>query len=301
MSERIPLMVFGGILAFVGVFLFATGKTTRGRNKITFFGATAELSTPSLIIFIVGCGLFVFPFTSRNSRDLDPQSRLQPSLVTNNGGTNVAVGNEVATKPHKEGEMFRAKELYNRAGQHYQLKELPLAITNLDLAIWIQEGLVSGGRKEVTRDLADSLNYRARIYNDQGNFEEALSMYKRAIDYAKDLYDQMQETANLATYVTGLNGRALVYENQDKFVQGIDEYRHSIDIQQQRQGSKVGNDGTNKLLAKTLLHRAKLYETKKDFVSAALADYELIIKLHADEDTFQDAKRRSMALRKANP
>src|SRR5262249_22296084 len=38
------------------------GKSGRGTNRLVLLGARIELSTPSLIIFVIGCGLFISPF-----------------------------------------------------------------------------------------------------------------------------------------------------------------------------------------------------------------------------------------------
>ena len=59
--ERYFLMAFGALLAIVGIVLFAR-KSGSGQNKLKFFGAEFELSAPSLVIFVLGCGLVVFPF-----------------------------------------------------------------------------------------------------------------------------------------------------------------------------------------------------------------------------------------------
>ncbi len=59
--ERYFLMLFGALLALVGIFLFAR-KIGSGQNKIKFLGAEFELSAPSLVIFVLGCLLIVFPY-----------------------------------------------------------------------------------------------------------------------------------------------------------------------------------------------------------------------------------------------
>jgi photosystem II stability/assembly factor-like uncharacterized protein len=72
-------MVFGAILALIGIYLLATGKIKGGKNKITLPGGIVfELSAPALIIFIVGCGLFISPFV------LGPKTK---SEIQTAGGT----------------------------------------------------------------------------------------------------------------------------------------------------------------------------------------------------------------------
>src|SRR5713101_389522 len=63
--QQVVVMIFGGVLAVVGIYLFATDKAAGKKDKaskITLLGISVELSTPSLIIFVVGCGLFISPF-----------------------------------------------------------------------------------------------------------------------------------------------------------------------------------------------------------------------------------------------
>lgn len=61
--EKAAVMAFGAALAVVGIILFANKRGhTEGTNKIKFAKFEFELSTPSLFIFLIGCGLFVFPF-----------------------------------------------------------------------------------------------------------------------------------------------------------------------------------------------------------------------------------------------
>lgn len=61
--EKLVIMAFGAVLAIIGVVLFAkgTGKA-EGTNKIKFSKLEFEFSAPSLFIFVIGCGLLVFPY-----------------------------------------------------------------------------------------------------------------------------------------------------------------------------------------------------------------------------------------------
>jgi hypothetical protein len=60
-TTQYAFMAFGALLALLGVFLFARSKA-EGRNRISVLGFTAELSAPSLVVFVVGCLIFVSPF-----------------------------------------------------------------------------------------------------------------------------------------------------------------------------------------------------------------------------------------------
>jgi hypothetical protein len=66
--EKAAIMGFGAALAVVGVILFAKKQGhAEGTSKIKFGKIEFELSTPSLFIFLIGCGLFVFPFFAGES------------------------------------------------------------------------------------------------------------------------------------------------------------------------------------------------------------------------------------------
>lgn len=54
----------GVLFAFIGIVMVAVRVSPRGRNKIHLFGQTLDLSQPALVIFVMGCGLMIFPFTS---------------------------------------------------------------------------------------------------------------------------------------------------------------------------------------------------------------------------------------------
>lgn len=73
---------FGAILTIVGILIFVTKKRS-GRNVIKMFGAKFELSTPSLVIFVVGVMLMVFPFLG-----ITPSNGPGPSANTSDTGDN---------------------------------------------------------------------------------------------------------------------------------------------------------------------------------------------------------------------
>ena len=73
MSNEITyiFMAFGVILALLGVILFVK-RPAVGRNRIKILGIEFELSTPALVIFILGLGVFVFPFLGVAPNDDGP-------------------------------------------------------------------------------------------------------------------------------------------------------------------------------------------------------------------------------------
>jgi len=58
---RIILMTIGAIFASCGLILAFTRKTAE-INKLKIFGQELELSSPSLVVFLAGCGLLIGPF-----------------------------------------------------------------------------------------------------------------------------------------------------------------------------------------------------------------------------------------------
>jgi hypothetical protein len=82
-------MVFGSVLAIVGIFLFAFFTWFKGEdsrpNRIQVLHIEFDISHPALVIFLVGCGLIVLPFLLPQP-DLDPRV-INPAL----GQTPVAV------------------------------------------------------------------------------------------------------------------------------------------------------------------------------------------------------------------
>ena len=53
-------MAFGALVAVVGLALLYFRKE-QAENKIKFLGQEFEISTPALVVFLVGCGIFVLP------------------------------------------------------------------------------------------------------------------------------------------------------------------------------------------------------------------------------------------------
>lgn len=54
------LMAFGALVAVVGLALLYFRKE-QAENKIKFLGQEFEISTPALVVFLVGCAIFVLP------------------------------------------------------------------------------------------------------------------------------------------------------------------------------------------------------------------------------------------------
>ena len=60
--DKYLLMSIGLILSIIGIILFLRKKDQSGVNQIKLLGIEANLSAPSLVIFIVGVVLIVSPF-----------------------------------------------------------------------------------------------------------------------------------------------------------------------------------------------------------------------------------------------
>lgn len=59
--ERLVAMVFGASVALAGLVLVFYRKE-EGKNHIKLFGQEIEISTPALVVFLAGCGIFILPF-----------------------------------------------------------------------------------------------------------------------------------------------------------------------------------------------------------------------------------------------
>jgi hypothetical protein len=53
-------MIFGALVTAIGVALFYLNKGS-GQNRFVIFGQTIEVSTPALVIIILGCAIFILP------------------------------------------------------------------------------------------------------------------------------------------------------------------------------------------------------------------------------------------------
>jgi predicted nucleotidyltransferase len=60
-DQRLIVMAFGGIIVVASLFLLFL-KKDEGQNRVKLFGQEFEISTPSLVVFLAGCGIFVMPF-----------------------------------------------------------------------------------------------------------------------------------------------------------------------------------------------------------------------------------------------
>src|SRR5215472_3076218 len=54
------VMTFGVLVAGCGLVLLFLRKE-QGENKIKLFGQEFQISTPALVVFLVGCGVFIIP------------------------------------------------------------------------------------------------------------------------------------------------------------------------------------------------------------------------------------------------
>jgi hypothetical protein len=60
-DQRLAVMIFGGVIVVASLFLLFL-KKEEGQNRLKVFGQEFEISTPSLVVFLAGCGIFVMPF-----------------------------------------------------------------------------------------------------------------------------------------------------------------------------------------------------------------------------------------------
>jgi hypothetical protein len=95
-------MAFGAAVAVSGVALMLRGHRDSGRNAIEIWGQKIEISTPALVVFLVGSAIFVGPFffepprwsrtlwpspkVGRDPENTGPDSRKQQGFQTNTPG-----------------------------------------------------------------------------------------------------------------------------------------------------------------------------------------------------------------------
>src|SRR5437879_5851662 len=60
-SQQAIVMTFGAMIAVAGLVLLFY-RTEEGKNRIKLFGQEIEISTPGVLVFLVGSGIFVMPF-----------------------------------------------------------------------------------------------------------------------------------------------------------------------------------------------------------------------------------------------
>jgi len=94
MSDAAIFQVLGAVVMAVGVALFIYDKR-EGSNALKAAGVEVSLSTPSLIIFVIGAGLFCFPFTAA-FRDRSKEMGRETPVNQNNAD---AISNETEPAP----------------------------------------------------------------------------------------------------------------------------------------------------------------------------------------------------------
>jgi len=83
-AERVVVMMFGAIIALIGLWLFAKKQGQENApNSLKFAKFEVSLSAPSLVIFMVGMAMVVFPFLlggSITTDDPQPSSQAASAL-----------------------------------------------------------------------------------------------------------------------------------------------------------------------------------------------------------------------------
>lgn len=77
-ERDIVVMSFGALIVLAGLALMFYGKSA-GNSRIKFANMEFEISTPALVVFLVGCGLFLLPLLLPLQRvGFDGRSVVQP-------------------------------------------------------------------------------------------------------------------------------------------------------------------------------------------------------------------------------
>lgn len=101
MSDSFTFQIVGALVMICGITLFLVDKR-EGGNAVKVLGAEVQLSTPSLLVFIVGAALFIFPFTAAFRRqDLQPSptENATEAQVINSSNEPAAEGISDASAP----------------------------------------------------------------------------------------------------------------------------------------------------------------------------------------------------------
>jgi hypothetical protein len=72
--QKIVVMAFGALIAIAGLWLLFT-KNEAGANRLKILGQEFEISTPALVVFIVGSAIFVLPLFLPHLQDRAAISR----------------------------------------------------------------------------------------------------------------------------------------------------------------------------------------------------------------------------------
>lgn len=127
--EKLIIMAFGALLAIIGVVLFArgTGKA-EGTNKIKFAKLEFEFSAPSLFIFVVGCGLLVFPYFLGEGQRLmgsPTETNTAGSGLVANIAPTAADDSDATSAERQQSLEIRLADLQSRIDQAERSESLP--------------------------------------------------------------------------------------------------------------------------------------------------------------------------------
>lgn len=82
MDQQMLTMAFGAMVAVAGIVIFIFKQQEPGTNTVQILGFEVTLSTPGLVIFVVGSGIFVLPLLLQETADPISPPAPQPTAST---------------------------------------------------------------------------------------------------------------------------------------------------------------------------------------------------------------------------
>jgi hypothetical protein len=101
-NQQIAVMVLGGLIVVASLLLLFL-KKEEGQNRIKVWGQELEISTPSLVVFLAGCGIFVLPLflpvQHPTGTPVRPAENMARTANTNQQSNNEQKSDNVITLP----------------------------------------------------------------------------------------------------------------------------------------------------------------------------------------------------------
>jgi hypothetical protein len=94
-TEHAIVACFGALVSGIGLVLLFLRKE-QARNRIRLFGQDLQISTPDLVVFLVGSAIFILPLIMpiKNETVIDIRFPWQSELIHSNTESNIAISGE---------------------------------------------------------------------------------------------------------------------------------------------------------------------------------------------------------------
>lgn len=128
--QQIIVMSFGAVVAFAGLWLLFLGREG-ATNRIKLLGQEFELSTPALIVFLVGSGIFILPFVL--SQDVGKSNVIERTVQESTSASKQTIKRPPASSVAKT----------EKAKPHEDFAP-DIASTNRDEPTWLSSNEIEG-------------------------------------------------------------------------------------------------------------------------------------------------------------